>query len=210
MSWNSFHWRALQTRMALAALVIFIVGVGLMTAYSSQMVHKDMEPMLVAQQLADVTEMADYINQELTDRLSAIELVAKRISPAILGSTPAMQAFMEERPAMEYLFNAGLFVTRTDGTPIADVPVSAHRLDHPTRQAFDLTQVMAGKDQRHGAALADKLFNQGLHLALGVGVEAGGGFIQQQHLGLQRPGACHRHPLHLPTRQLARIALRQL
>jgi PAS domain S-box-containing protein len=128
MSWSSFHWRALQTRLALAALVIFLVGIGVMTAYSSQMLRRDMEPMLAAQQLATVSQMAADINLELTDRLQALELVAGRITPSILGNAAAMQAFLEDRPALVYLFNAGLFVTRTDGTPMADVPVSANRL----------------------------------------------------------------------------------
>ena len=128
MSWKSFHWRALQTRLALIALTIFLIGVGVMTLHSNRMLHSDLEPMLSEQQYATVTQMAADINLELSDRLRALELVAGRITPAILAKDSAMQVFMEDRPALQNMFNAGLFVTRIDGTPIADVPVSANRL----------------------------------------------------------------------------------
>lgn len=39
-----------------------------------------------------------------------------------------MQDFLEQRETLQSLFNAGNFVTRLDGNPIADVPLSAKRL----------------------------------------------------------------------------------
>ena len=40
----------------------------------------------------------DIVNQELEERLQALQSVAAHITPAILSSDKAMQAFLERRP----------------------------------------------------------------------------------------------------------------
>jgi hypothetical protein len=49
-----------------------------------------------------------------------------------------------------------------------------------------------------------KVLDQRLDLALGTRVQAGGGFVEEQDVGLHRPGARQRQPLLLPARQGAR------
>ena len=66
---------------------------------------------------------------------------------------------------------------------------------------------MAGKHHGGLRVAAGEIFHQGFDLALGVGVQAGGGFVKQQQRGLQRNSLRHGHALLLPDRQGARRAV---
>eukprot|EP01136_Pigoraptor_vietnamica_P011839 Opistho-1_new@51144 len=81
------------------------------------------------------------------------------------------------------------------------------QIDHAAGQAFDLAQVVAAENQRHAGLC--KFGHQGLDLAIGGRVQAGRRFIEQQHIGPQRPGARQCEALLLPTRQGLGIARRQ-
>jgi PAS domain S-box-containing protein len=127
-NWDSFHWRTLQVRIAFATLAIFLVGILTMAFYSSRALQQDMARMLGDQQFSIVTIIAADIDLQLTDRKTLLQEAAGIITPAVLASDRKIQAFLEDRPNLQKMFNAGAFVTRLDGTPIADVPVSADRL----------------------------------------------------------------------------------
>jgi hypothetical protein len=64
----------------------------------------------------------------LRERELALETIAKEITPATMGDAAALQALLEQRPLLQLLFNGGVFITRTDGTAIADVPISTGRI----------------------------------------------------------------------------------
>ncbi len=128
MRLNDFHWRSLQTRVTLLTLVIFLVSIWSLVYFASRMLRENLQTLLGEQQYSIASILADEVNLQLTQRLQALERVAGTVSPQVLGNTTAMQTLLDERPVLQSLFNAGVFVTRLDGIPIADVPVSAHRL----------------------------------------------------------------------------------
>jgi PAS domain S-box-containing protein len=123
-----FQWRSLKTRMTLFMLTIFLIGIWSLTFYSSYTLKDDLEQALGEQQFSTVSIMAADINTALDDRLRALEKVATRITPAILRNKLSLQRFLEARPALEMMFNAGVNVTRLDGVVIADVPISMGRI----------------------------------------------------------------------------------
>jgi PAS domain S-box-containing protein len=130
MNWGALHWHTLQVRMALATLGVFLVGILTMAFYSSRALQEDMARMLGEQQFSIVTIIAADINLQLTDRKTLLQEAASRITPSELANDRKIQSFLEDRPNLQKMFNAGVFVTRMDGTPIADMPVSANRLGH--------------------------------------------------------------------------------
>jgi diguanylate cyclase (GGDEF)-like protein/hemerythrin-like metal-binding protein/PAS domain S-box-containing protein len=123
-----FQSHSLKTRVTLFTLGIFVFSVSVLAFYVSQMLRQDMQHLLEAQQLSSVTYMAEEVNHELQDRLETLEKMAARISPAMLDSSTALQTFLEDRISLLSLFNGGAFVTRVDGTAIADVPRSTGRI----------------------------------------------------------------------------------
>ncbi len=121
-------WRSLKTRVTLLTLSIFVIGIWSVAFYASQMLREDMQLELGEQQFSTVSALAREIDSRLSDRLLALETVAKEVTPKVMGNAAALQNLLEQRPLLQLLFNGGVFVTGTDGTAIADVPVSAGRI----------------------------------------------------------------------------------
>jgi two-component system sensor histidine kinase/response regulator len=128
MDSHSIIRHSLKARITLATLAIFMISIWLLALYASRMLHADMETLLNEQQFATASFVAREINDELADHLQMLGLVAGKISPALLHNVPALQTFLDDRPAMQSQFNGGLIVYRMDGTAIAETPVSAERI----------------------------------------------------------------------------------
>ncbi|MBK6998427.1 MAG: EAL domain-containing protein [Rhodoferax sp.] len=92
------------------------------------MLREDMQRALGEQQFSTVSVLAGEINERLRDRMQALETIAGEITPAMLANSASMQTLLEQRPLLQRLFNGGVFVTGTDGTVIADVPLSSGRI----------------------------------------------------------------------------------
>ncbi len=122
-----FQWRSLKTRVTIFTLAIFLIGIWSLAFYASRMLQRDLQRMLSEQQFSTVSLMAREINKELDLRLRSIEDIASRISPAMIGDRASLQEFITNRSVLHVMFNGGLFVTRSDGTIIANYPLSASR-----------------------------------------------------------------------------------
>ncbi|MEO8120650.1 MAG: diguanylate cyclase [Rhodoferax sp.] len=114
--------------MTFFTLVVFLIGIWSLAFYASRMLRQDMEHLLGEQQFSTVSLAADQVNTELTDRLSALQIIAGEITPALLGNTAALQSMLGERVIFVSLFNSGVSVVRADGTVIVDAPRSLGRI----------------------------------------------------------------------------------
>ena len=121
-------WRSLKTRVTLATLAIFVLSLWALSFYVSRMLREDMQKLLAEQQFSTVSILADEINDALQARLTALEKVAGRITPVIQGNATSAQQFLEDRPALQEMFNAGTFVTDLEGTAIASLPAAVKRV----------------------------------------------------------------------------------
>ena len=124
---TSIPWRSIQLRVTLFTLGIFLAGVWSLSVVASRMLQDDMQAIVGAQQFSTVTTIAAELNHQIEDRLRALEDVAASIDTETLANTGALQAQMERQVVFQRMFNAGFFVTRADGVPIADVPITAKR-----------------------------------------------------------------------------------
>lgn len=86
-----------------------------------------MQRMLGDQQFSTATFVAEEVNDDLVQRVRALEFFAKALTPALLGNAVNLQAALEQRPLLLSLFNAGIIVLASDGKVIADVPLSTDR-----------------------------------------------------------------------------------
>ena len=128
MNLNIFHLRSLKTRVTLFILVIFIISLWSLTFYSSRLLREDTQHLLGEQQFSTVSLLAAQVDQELSDRLQALDTVSKIITPELLNNPSALQLYMENRSIFHGLFNAGIFITRLDGTVLVDIPRTAERM----------------------------------------------------------------------------------
>jgi len=127
MNSTLFPWRSLKTRVTIFTLAIFLIGIWSLAFYITRMLREDMQRMLGNQLLSTVSFVAAQVNDDLDERLKALEKISKELSPALMSNPTALQKNLEHRPVFQSLFNGGIFVTRSDGTVIADVPLSAGR-----------------------------------------------------------------------------------
>lgn len=123
-----FQLRSLKTRVTLFTLAIFVAGIWLLSVYAERMLREDITQQLGRQQLAATSLLAAQIDDALNERLSALEIVADSLSGDNLGNADAIQHMLENRPLFLRDFNAGVYVTRIDGTAIASLPTSIKRI----------------------------------------------------------------------------------
>ena len=117
-------WRSLRTRVTLAVLVIFLCSVVLLSLIASRLLHSEMQRLLGDQQAATVSLVAADISGNLQVRQNALDKIASAIGGAVLDNPASVQQLLEQRMLIQLLFNAGAFVTRLDGTAMAEVPLT--------------------------------------------------------------------------------------
>jgi len=118
----SVSWRSLRTKTIVVTLAIFVAGIWSLTFYASRNLRSDMVRLLGEQQFSTATLVADRVNHEFEDRVSALEEVAYQASDAMWAGPEAMQAHLDRWKDIESKFNGGTFVTGLDGIAIAAVP----------------------------------------------------------------------------------------
>ena len=128
MSTTVLPWHSLKIRITLLSLGIFLVSLWALSLYTSRMLREDIQHLLGEQQFSTVSAIAQELNDSLIDRRLALESIARQVSPAMLSNPATLQALLEQRPLLQILFNGGAWVTGSDGTAIADVPLSAQRI----------------------------------------------------------------------------------
>jgi PAS domain S-box-containing protein len=124
----SASWRSLKTRITLATLVIVLIGLWSLAIYANRALREDIKHLLGDQQFATATFIAAQIDQELNERLTALQTVAKSVSGVMLGDPARMQGFLADRPILQQLFNGGIVALSLDGTAIAEAPRTTGRV----------------------------------------------------------------------------------
>ncbi len=125
---NRLYRSSLKTRITLATLVIFVTSILALIYYISQTLRQEMQHLLSDQQFSTVSQIADNLNQELDERLRALQAVANSIDSSEMNKPGNLQTTLENRPILGVLFNGGYFVTGMDATAIASVPQSVGRV----------------------------------------------------------------------------------
>ena len=119
--------QSLKTRITLATLGIFVASLWMLSIAASRMLRSDMERLLGDQQFSTVSLLANQLNRELTSRIKALEVTGRASAQALRSGPAAVQEFIEQRPVLAALFNAGIAVYDTNAMPLADLPLLAVR-----------------------------------------------------------------------------------
>jgi diguanylate cyclase (GGDEF)-like protein/PAS domain S-box-containing protein len=109
-------------------LAIFISSIWTLAFYASHTLRQDIQRLLGEQQYSSVSLLAKEVNQQLSERFRALEVVAKQLSPVTIADAGAAQRFLDSNLTLQGHFNGGITILRQDGTAIADVPRTAGRV----------------------------------------------------------------------------------
>jgi diguanylate cyclase (GGDEF)-like protein/PAS domain S-box-containing protein len=121
-------FRSIKARATLFTLLIFVASLWSLSFYASHMLQGDLERLAGEQQFTTARLVAGKVNEQLSDRIAALEGVARRVQPVMLTDAGALQLFLEQRPSFEVLFNAGYYITDAQGTALASMPVELGRV----------------------------------------------------------------------------------
>ena len=119
--------QSLNTRITLTTLAIFLIGIWSLSIFASRMLRTDMARLLGEQQYSTVSYMAAEINNQVADRIKALEQSARAIDANLLTDTAALQIYLEQRYLLQTHFNDGIVAYRRDGTAIATAPFAPER-----------------------------------------------------------------------------------
>ena len=125
---NIFRRHSLKTRVTLFTLAIFLSGIWSLAFYVSRMLREDMQRQVGEQLFSTASIVAAHVDDELVNRLAALEMVAKAIMPVMLDAPATVQALLDARIMFPALFNSGVAVTDLDGTVVANAPPVAGRV----------------------------------------------------------------------------------
>jgi len=112
----------------LFTLGVFLLGIWSLAFFASHTLRVDMQRLLGEQQFSTASFVAAGVNDDLGERLGALEIVAREFTPAGLQSASAMQTILDRKPLLKNLFNGGVVVLDAGGTAIADAPILAGRV----------------------------------------------------------------------------------
>lgn len=119
---------SLKTRLTVATLAIFLVSLWPLSFYVSRMLRSDLENVLGEQQFSTVTLVANALNNELDNRLKALEKIAGLAAQPLQKGPAAIQSFVEQRATLHMQFNGGVIAYGLDGTAVAEFPLSTQRV----------------------------------------------------------------------------------
>ncbi len=119
---------SIKSKITLSMLAIFLVGIWSLASYASHKLREDLRQILGKEQFSTASTMAAHINREIEDRVEALRVTAAPLEPAMLTNRPALQAYLQERPILQRLFNGGVVVMDGVGTAVAEVAPIAGRV----------------------------------------------------------------------------------
>ncbi len=118
---------SLRLRITQTTLAIFLVSLWSLLYYLSQTLRDDMSQVLEEQQSSTVAMVASQLDHEVTQRISALETVARLAGEAIERGPKATQDFLEQHDDLRDLFGGGIFTVLPDGVRTAYSPYEARR-----------------------------------------------------------------------------------
>ena len=121
-------WGSVKTRVTLFTLAVFIISLWGLSLYVSRVVRDALAQQTVDQQFSVAVLLAAEVDDQFEQRLQALEKVASLIAPQDMRDPVRLQQQLINRPVFVELFNAGVFVTRTDGVAVASLPEAAQRI----------------------------------------------------------------------------------
>lgn len=120
--------QSLKARVTLFTLFIGIISTVFSGLYVSYLLRVEVEEVLAAQQFATSRSLAEGIERQLQERVTALEHVALMAGLHTGPHPNHMQQMLQDLPVFQDLFNGGTFLMDTQGVAIASMPVSAQRI----------------------------------------------------------------------------------
>lgn len=146
MKTNSFIISSIKIRVTALTIVIFIIGIWILSYNISQKLQSDITKQISEQQLSTTTLLANQINNDLVERQQTLENLAEKIGQIGFNNRAQLQSFLDDRFIIRRDYNVGASIFDFDGNVIASVPSKFKRIGINYRdRAFIATALDQGK-----------------------------------------------------------------
>ena len=141
MDFQTIRRHSLKTRILVVTLGLIVASVWSLSFYASRLLREGIVHLLGEQQRSTIAFVAKEIDNDISNRIRALELTAANLEPALLSRHEALQQRLEQHLVLQSMFNTGTWITDADGTAIADVPPHTGRLgvNYGDREYFTRT-----------------------------------------------------------------------
>jgi PAS domain S-box-containing protein len=128
---------SIKIRVTVVTLAILVALVCSLAFYGYRSMRYELTTLISGQQYQTVMLAANQIDQQLMDRQTALEAVARQ---APLHDRATLQSYLSDKPALDEFFSGGLFVVGTDGALMAEHPAGVSGLyeDYKLLSAVDM------------------------------------------------------------------------
>ena len=139
------RWRSIKTRITLRMLGLVLLGMAALAYDFSSMLREDLQRMLGDQQFSVVSLAAAGIDRDISSRLDMLEAVAAGVTPAMMRDVSKLRAHLQDSHVFPFVFNRGTVAYQTDGTALAEVPLTSARVGAKDAARGDLMSALQGK-----------------------------------------------------------------
>jgi len=163
MTINFFKTSSIKTRVTTLTLAVFIIGVWILSYYTTQKLQSDLAKQIGQQQLSTTALLANQINNDLAQRQHSLESLAETIGQLGLSDQAQLQSFLDDRFIIKRDYNAGASIINFDGSVIASTPSQYKRIGVNYRdRAFIATTLDKGQptisEILHGKIIKNLVF----------------------------------------------------
>lgn len=134
---------SLKARITLLTLAIFLASTVCLGLYTVTVLRTDLQGLLTRQQFSLAENIAGNIEEQLRERLQALEQVARLAGPRVVQNDVLAQRMLADLPVFQAQFNGGTFITDAAGTAIASAPLSLPRVGVSYADRDYIQQVLA-------------------------------------------------------------------
>ena len=134
---------SLKAKVTVFTMGLFLLSIAVITYEFSAHLEREMEVSFSRQQFSEVSFVAESLDNTIKLRVDSLALIASSIEPSAMSDRDRIFSFLEERKAINRLFNLGVIVIAKDGHGIADLPQIGGRESADFSQTDFYRQVMA-------------------------------------------------------------------
>jgi len=136
---------SLKVRITVAMLTVMVLALWALSWFGTRSLWLDMESALGNQQFATASYIAAEIENNVSARVAALELIAGAIQPKMLEKPAALQDFLDQRFVLHQQFNGGVMITGHDGVVVVSTPKSLDRLGHDFSDRDHIAAALRGR-----------------------------------------------------------------
>lgn len=108
-------WRSLKTRIAIAAVLALLLGIGLISVLLVSQAERDMVKVERQRELGEAARTAALLSRRVVSLQRALQVVAFQFPERLMNDGAALAQFLEEKPVLRSLFS-DLVVIAPDGS----------------------------------------------------------------------------------------------